>query len=235
MYNYLVYTPIHNTLIYLYTNTLDLGVSIVLLTLVVKIILLPLNIKAQVSAKHTQEKMKVLKPKIDAINSKHKDDKITASVALRDLYKEHNFNPASSLLSIFALFIQIPILFALYQVLSADTTSMNPIAFGLFDASHKLVWMGVLVGISMFVMAKITMAKAVPEDLIDKKNRTKEEDLQLAMSKMMKTQFTYVMPFIIAFTSTLLPAALGIYFIVANVFAIGQYYIIEKVKSNIKI
>lgn len=235
MYNYLVYTPIHNTLIFLYTNTLDLGVSIILLTLIVKVILLPLNIKAQISAKHTQDKMKVLKPKIDEINNKHKDDKITASLALRDLYKEHNFNPASSLLSIFTLFIQIPILFALYKVLSTDTVNMNPIAFGLFDASHKLVWMGILVGISMFVMAKVTMVNAVPIDLLDKKNRTKEEDLQLAMSKMMKTQFTYVMPFIIAFTSAILPAALGIYFIVSNLFAIVQYYIIEKIKNRVMV
>lgn len=232
MYNTLVYTPIHNTLTFLYTNTLDLGVSIVLLTLIVKVVLLPLNIKAQLSAKNTQDKMKVLKPKIDEINKKHKDDKLAASLALSGLYKEHNFNPASSLLSIFTLFIQIPILFALYKVISIDTTSMNPIAFRLFNASHKLVWMGILVGISMFLMAKVTMSKTVDNSLLVKKDKTKEEEIQLSMAKMMKTQFTYVLPFIVAFTSTLLPAALGIYFIIANLFAVFQYFVIEKFKAK---
>ena len=234
MYNAFIYTPLHNTLTYLYDNTLDIGVSIVLLTLIVKFILLPLNIKAQISAKETQDKLKILKPKIEELNKKHKNNKLNASVAMRELYQEHNFNPASSLLSIFTLLIQIPILFALYKVFSVDIINMNPTAFGVFDSSQKYVWMGVLVGLSMFVMSLITTSKTVDPDLVNKKDKTKEEEMQLSMAKMMKVQLTYVLPFIIAFTSTLLPSALGIYFIVANVFAVGQYYLIEKIKKSRK-
>lgn len=83
----------------------------------------------------TQQKMTAIKPKLDELNKKHKDDKTRLQQAQMDLYKEHGINPAGGCL--FAL-VQIPIFIGLYQTLNQFVT-----ATGASDAlSHinKLVY-----------------------------------------------------------------------------------------------
>ena len=86
-----------------------LGWAIILLTIAIRLLLYPLMQKQMASAK----KMANLKPHMDAIHAKHKDDKAKLQQAQLALYKEHGVNPAAGCLP---LLIQMPVLIALYNV-----------------------------------------------------------------------------------------------------------------------
>lgn len=88
------------------------GVAIILLTVFVRVILLPLTIKQTRSMKQMQE----IQPKVKELQRKHKGNRQKLNEELMKLYKEHQVNPLGGCLP---LLLQLPVFFALYQVLSA--------------------------------------------------------------------------------------------------------------------
>lgn len=89
------------------------GIVILLLTIIVKILLFPIAYKSYLSS----AKMRVLKPEIDEINEKHKDDDpMKKQQATMALYKKAGVNPAAGCIP---LLLQIPILFALLRLFPA--------------------------------------------------------------------------------------------------------------------
>jgi YidC/Oxa1 family membrane protein insertase len=86
-----------------------LGWSVILLTIVIRLILYPL-MGAQLKS---TKKMAALKPHLDELSKKHKDDKAALQQAQLALYKEHGVNPAAGCIP---LLIQMPVLIALYNV-----------------------------------------------------------------------------------------------------------------------
>lgn len=86
-----------------------LGFAIIGMTITIRFLLYPLMQAQLKSAK----KMSNLKPHLDALNAKHKDDKKKLQQAQMDLYKQHGVNPAAGCLP---LLVQMPILIALYNV-----------------------------------------------------------------------------------------------------------------------
>ncbi len=111
IFNLILYQPLLNFLIllYIYLPGHDFGVSVIVLTVVVKLILSPTSIKAL----RSQKKMAEIQPRLSEIQEKYKEDKEKQSRATMELYKEAKVNPFSGC---FPLLIQLPILIALYQV-----------------------------------------------------------------------------------------------------------------------
>lgn len=102
-------------IVYAITPVASLGITIILFTILIKIILFPLSIKQQKSMVKTQ----LLQPKMKAIQDKYKDTKDPElqqkmNMEISALYKENKINPFSGCLP---LLIQMPILFALYYVI----------------------------------------------------------------------------------------------------------------------
>ncbi len=220
-----VYTPLTESMVYFYHMFGDIGWSIILVTLIVKILLLPLNIKASLGAEKTQRAMKKIKPEIENIKTKHKGDKMAEALAMQDLYKKENFNPISGLGSILILLLQIPIIFGLYHVFNTRIAeNINHIAFGLFNITDKHIWMGIFSGTTMYLLSKITLKKQIVED---------QSETQAAIANMMRIQITYVFPIIIGFSGAILPSGIGIYFVVSNLFGIVQYSIIDFFKKKL--
>lgn len=221
-----IYEPLGTLLFYIYNHFNDIGWSIVIITLIVKILLLPLNIKASVDGERTQRNMRKLKPEMDKIKDKHKGDKMAEAVALQELYKKENFNPMSGLLSLLILIIQMPILFGLYHVVNVKLgDEINHLAFGLFDITYKYWWMGLLAGVTMYILGKLS----VNSQTLDTSN-----EMQMAMANAMKIQMVYVFPVLIGVTSGLFfQSGIGIYFVVANLFGIAQLYITNHYKKKI--
>src|SRR3989344_2553584 len=86
-----------------------LGFAIIGMTIVIRLVLYPL-MQAQLKS---ARKMAQLKPHLDALSQKHKDDKTKLQKAQMDLYKQHNITPAAECLP---LLVQMPVLIALYNV-----------------------------------------------------------------------------------------------------------------------
>lgn len=86
------------------------GVGIILMTLIVRLCLFPLNRKTQLA----MHRMQKLQPLIKEMQEKYKDDKQRQGRELMDLYRKHNANPMASCLPIF---LQLPIFFGLFRML----------------------------------------------------------------------------------------------------------------------
>src|SRR5689334_9918091 len=94
--------PLLNLLVFVYHYIPDIGVAIILLTVLVRLLLLP-SFHKQLKS---QKAMAELQPKLEAVKEKYKGNKEAEAKALMELYKEHNVNPLSSCLP---LLIQLPI------------------------------------------------------------------------------------------------------------------------------
>jgi len=221
--------PLLNLLVFFYNYIPDIGVVIVLLTVVIRIILLPAFHRSLKHQKMTQD----LQPKMNEIKQKYKDDKVRQNQAMMELWKEHKFNPLGSCLP---AIIQLVILIALYQVFITSLGSgnlegiysfidkpehINTVSLGLIDLAKRNWVMGVIAGVLQFLQTKMMIPKKQPE--------AKSDDMQTAMMQSMSKQMLYILPVMTVFIGSTWPAGLPLYWIVTTLFGIAQqYYIIRK-------
>ncbi|MCF7843975.1 YidC/Oxa1 family membrane protein insertase [Candidatus Gracilibacteria bacterium] len=225
MFHTLFYEPVYNLLVVVLTFVPlhDIGAAIVLVTLIVKFFLLPLNL----SALRTQYLMKRLEPEMNKIKELQKTKPQEASKMMIDLYIKEGVNPFAS---IFTVILQIPIFFALYFVFSKGLFSdpeslysfvsfpekLHTLAFGLFDVTQKNIPIAVLVGLSSYILARRQTV-----EMVSKKEKH-EESFQDHFMKSMRIQLLYVLPIIIGVSSAVLPSALGLYWFTSNVVGYAQ-------------
>lgn len=112
-----VKVPIGYLLGWIYAIIPNYGWTIILFTLVTKLILLPLGLKQQKS----MTKMQAMQPKLAALQEKYKNDKQKQSEETMKLYKQYGISPMGGCLP---MLIQLPIIFALYRVLYRPITYM---------------------------------------------------------------------------------------------------------------
>lgn len=221
-----LYRPLFNGLIFLY-NAIplhDFGVAIILLTIIIRLILYPLNQKAIVS----QKRLSQLQPQIKEIQARYAD-KVKQSQALMEFYKKNNVNPASGCLP---LLIQFPILIALYQVFwnglkpeslsalysfIANPGTVDPMFLGLVSLANPNYIFAILAGVFTFWQSKM-MVSLQP-------TAGQGNDFSAAMNK----QMVYFMPLVTIFISWSLPAGLSLYWVVTTLAGIiQQYFVIKK-------
>lgn len=175
------------------------GLVIIIFSALMKLLFFPLTYTGMKSMK----RMQLLQPKLKRIQEHHKGDQARISRETMALYKEHGANPLSGCLP---LLIQMPIFFALYQVL-VNTIELRQAPFILWiaDLSVKdpFYVLPILMGIAMFVQQKLTTT--------DPKQ------------KMM----VYIMPVFMAVIFLSMPAGLNLYWLTNNVLSIGEQYLIH--------
>lgn len=118
LFNVIVYNPMLNALLFLYSIIPNYGLAIIVFTILIGTATSPFRIKSQQSMKKQQEKMAALKPKLDEIKKKYKDNPQQLQQAQMKLYQEHGVaNPfnAGCLLTL----LPFPIFIGLYQVINA--------------------------------------------------------------------------------------------------------------------
>jgi YidC/Oxa1 family membrane protein insertase len=224
LFNTAFYNPLYNGLVLLLDILpwLDLGLAIVVFTIIVKLILFPLSQKSI----QTQVKIKNIEPQIKDIKEKYKD-KQEQAVKTMELYKKEKINPFSGF---FLILVQIPIIFALYFIfLRAGFPEINTdilysfvgvpeqiktTFLGLIDVSEKSFILALFTGITQFFQAKLASPKTEPK----KDNQGLAADFARSMSFQMK----YVFPIIIFFIAYTISAAIALYLMTSNLFMIGQ-------------
>jgi len=229
-YNDIIYRPLLNLLVFFY-NIIpghDIGIVIIVVTVVIRLILAPSFHKSLKS----QKAMNDLQPKLNEMREKHKNDKEAQAKAMMELYKEHKINPLSSCLP---LLLQLPILIGLYQVFRVALgghdiaglysfikapTSISAMFLGLVDLSKPSIIFGVIAGLAQFWQSKMMMPKAAGQD---------------ATMKAMQMQTTYVLPVISMIIAIRLPAGLPLYWIVTTLFAVGQQIYIKRQQPKITV
>ncbi|MBU0640010.1 MAG: membrane protein insertase YidC [Planctomycetes bacterium] len=96
------------------------GLAIIVLVLIIRTLLHPLTVFQQKSMYRMQDAMARVKPKLDALKEKYANDKVHLNQETMKLWAEENVNPAASMFSMIPLFIQMPILVALWTGLNTD-------------------------------------------------------------------------------------------------------------------
>lgn len=189
----------------------SLGLAIILVTVLFKIVLLPLSLKSSKSA----ILMRKIQPKVDAIKIKYTDKNIQAK-ELMNLYKTEGVHPMSGCLP---LIIQIPILIALYQVLNISAAaSANQMFLGI-DLLGKSIILALLTGVAQYFMASLTASnQAAPTG----------DDMQAQLARSMQTQMKYVLPVMMVFLSYATNGALSLYILVSTLLAILQEVLVKK-------
>ena len=227
VFHSLVFQPIYNALILLY-NIIpghDLGVAIILLTVVVRLLLYPIS-KKQIES---QKKLQDLQPEIKKLQDKYKGDKEKQGRALMDFYKEKKVNPASGCLP---LVVQIVFFIALYQAFIAGINfnsacsdlyksvacpdSINVNFFGILDLAKPNIVLAIIAAAGQFIQTKMMMTQnPVP---------AKKGDF----SSIMTQQMLYLGPLLTLFIGMRFPAGLALYWVVNTLFAIVQQYLTMK-------
>ncbi len=246
MFETLFAKPILN----LFTFFLDLdwvnaGIAIILTTLVIKIILFPLQkkqIKTQIATKKAEPEIKKIKEKYKKITDPVKKQQM--GMEMMNVYKKYNMNPFAPLL---VMIIQIPILMALYWTFQVKTGSfqidksrlydfismpsivdMNFFGIDLLKTSFLIA---ILTGITQFISLHITMPEVKFSDFFKKQPKNFKDGLLDSMKVNMK----FGLPiFIIIILSTYLSSALGLYWITSNLFLIFQELLVRKDRRELK-
>jgi len=204
-------------LVYIYTN--NFGVAVIGLTLLIRLLTNPLNKKALES----QKAMAEIQPRLKEIQNKYKDNPEKQAQEMMALYRDKKFNPFSG---IFLLFIQIPIIWALFYVfrngVSIDASlmysfvsfpqSINPYFLGI-DLSKPNIPLAVITAIAQFFQAKT----GIPPEV-----KGAENDKTAQMTNMMQKQMVIFIPVITLVVLWNLPSALGLYWLITTIFTIFQ-------------
>lgn len=188
------------------------GLSIIVFTIIVKMILMPLTVKQTKSTFAMSE----INPKVKEIQAKYKNKPEKQNEEISKLYKESGINPLSGCLPIL---IQMPILMGLFYVFK------DPVTHGVFAskaamaaANGNFLWikalskpdyiLAVFSGVSAYLMQKVM----TPKDQIE------------GPMKMM----SWLLAGMSLYWGFVLPAALTLYWGVSNIFSVFQYYLITR-------
>jgi len=189
-----------------FTN--NYGLSIIILTILVRVVTWPLMSKQLASARAMQE----LQPEIKKLQEKYKNDKEKLNAATLELWKKHNINPAAGCLP---LLIQLPILWAVFQLLKSPPPLAEEsffllgvdmrLALETAWKSHPGYWILVLLsGVTTFIQQKLV---------------TTDKSQQSMM---------IMMPLLFLYFSVKFQAGLVLYWVVNNLLSIGQQMLINR-------
>lgn len=178
------------------------GWSIILLTILIKLVFYPLSAASYKS----MAKMKKLGPRMETLKERFSDDKAQLQQAMMKLYKEEKVNPAGGCLPIL---IQIPVFIALYYVL-LESVELRHAPFALWwqdlTSPDPYYVLPILMGLSMFLQQKLNPAP---------------------MEQMQKN-IMMIMPLVLTFLFLTFPQGLVLYWVVNNCLSIVQQWSINK-------
>lgn len=197
--------PLFYVLKFFYDYVGNYGWAIILLTVLIKLIFWPLTDKSYKSMKA----MQTLQPEMQKLRDKHKNDRDTLNKEIMTLYKEHRVNPLGGCLP---MIVQIPVFFALYQVLMNMIELRHaPFIFWLTDLSVKDPYYitPLVMGVTMFIQQKLTPSQLDP----------------------IQQKIFLIMPIVFTFLFLSFPSGLVVYWLVNNLLTIAQQLSVNRKKS----
>ena len=243
-----IQSGIEYIVIFLYNHIIaNYGIVIILLTIIVRIVLVPLTI----SQTRSMAKMQKIQPEIKELQKKYKDDKQKLQQETMEFYKKNNVNPLAGCLP---LLFQMPVFFALFQALrnpSEIVTNVlgsfnlegvaNSINIGLagirpaaefsltgaVNPNYNFLWMNLNKMDPYFILVILMIA-------------TMFLSMKMTTTDARQSKIMFVMPVVFGFISWQFPSGILIYWVTTNAWSIGQQWLVnklvkkEKVKEELK-
>ncbi|AYF92573.1 membrane protein insertase YidC [Apilactobacillus bombintestini] len=195
------------------------GLAIILLTIIVRMILLPAMISQMKKSTIMQEKMNFIRPQMQEIqkrqkNAKTREEQMQVQQEMMSLYKDNNISMTGGI-GCLPLIIQMPVYIALYNGIRFSPAVSHSVFLGIKLGDKSLIL--VLLSFLAYVVQGYLMTLGLPED-------------QKKQMKMM----SYITPIMIVLVTFSAPAGLGFYFFVSGIFACVQTLIISMYRPKIK-
>jgi YidC/Oxa1 family membrane protein insertase len=239
IFHTLIYQPLYNILIFLYNIVpgADFGISIILITLILRLALMPIY-KKQIES---QQKLQEMQPKIKELQNKYKDDKERQTKELMQFYKDNKTNPFSGCLP---LIIQLIFLIGIYRILItisenglvvdpkelysfvSNPGNINQMFIGFFDLTKASPLFAILAAIAQYFQTKMLMQKQPA------KTTTPSENGMPDISQIMGKQMLYLGPLLTLFIGIKFPAGLSLYWLASTLFMLIQQIYMEKGKKK---
>lgn len=235
LFQYIITEPILNVLLLLYHLFGSMALSIIVLTLIVRLALFPLTLKQLKSTKATQ----AIQPLIADVRKKYKDQR-EQYAAMQAIYKEYGVNPAAGCLP---LLVQLPVLYGLFFALRDALNvnglstvnylhSLNNLIYPflpkfIIPPDPYMIWFGgainlghpdpthilpILAGLATFLQLRMSQPRT----------RSTAKDAMTQQMQMMQ----YIMPFITVFFAWNFAAGLALYWTTTSVFSMVQQYFV---------
>jgi YidC/Oxa1 family membrane protein insertase len=209
-------------------QALSYGIVILILTLLIKLVLFPLQFRSYLS----QAKMRVLKPEVDEINKAYeKEDPLKKQQAVMSLYKKAGVNPLGGCVP---MLFQIPVLFAMFNFFPA-AIELRQESFlwandlSTYDDLIKLPFEIPFYGEHVSIFALLMTVSTIIYTRMN--NQLSGANSQMPQLKWMM----YLMPVIFLFVLNSFPAGLNYYYFLANVITFGQQAIFLRMIDENKI
>lgn len=192
------------------------GIGIILLTVLIRVLILPLTIKQEKSMK----KMREIQPEIDKLREKYKDNPQEMQIKMQEIYKKNQVNPLAGCLP---LFVQMCIFITLFRVLNNANSIPNDATFLWFnlkqpDALVKLPFTGVFSAINIFPLLN-TVVTFFQQKMMSA--GTQDSNPQ------MKTML-YTLPLVILVMTYNMPSGVSLYWFTSSLLAVIQQFFIMK-------
>ncbi len=230
LFDTFLYKPLINLIIWLYNTVAfnDLGVAIILATIIVRFLLFPMYQK-MIKYQAIQKKMQ---PELNQIQKEMKGNYEAQGIALMAVYKKYKISPFAGLYSIILIFIQMPIFVALFKIFTeglqkdltpylynfvANPTTLNHTFLGLINLNEKSMVLTGIVALAQFIQIKISTPKPDPDSPIKMPSGT---------------IMGLILAGLVVLVLSNLPAAAGIYWLVATIFSVAQQKLSEAVSKN---
>ena len=219
-----IYVPLYNGLIFLmdFVPWVDVGISVIIFTFIVKLALFPISQKAV----RTGLQMRTLEGELAVLKERYKNDREAHAKATMAFYKEKNINPFSS---VFLALIQIPIILGLYFIfysgglpeiktellysfVSVPEVDMH--FLGLIDITKGSAILAILVAVSQYFQVRFSMPAMKPKVV----GGSMKDDF----ARTLHLQMRYFLPVMVGVIAYNISGAVSLYWITSNLFAIGQ-------------
>jgi YidC/Oxa1 family membrane protein insertase len=205
------------------------GVAIVILTIIIRLALAPLQQFQLVTQRRTMVEQRKLAPQVAEIRKKYKNDREKVNTETMKLYQEHGVNPLGGLVGCLPLLVQSPILIALYYVFRNFASSQHLAAPFLFipnlneNPNHHLLVAGLPIPALAYLIlpvlaAATTLVQSRMLQMPPLPNPTEQEQ----QTQQMQRTMILLSPLMIGYFAITVPAGLGLYWFVGNCVSIIQ-------------
>ena len=231
IYHSYIFNPLYNGLVFLIDvfPWMDAGIAVIVFTIIVRLVLFPISKKSII----TQVRMKQIEPELAKIREKTGNDKQAQALQTMALYKERGVSPFSSF---FLLFLQLPIIYALYSIFIhsglpevnkeilygfVSVPVINMHFLGLIDIGIRNIPLSIIAGISQFLQLHFSPAT---RSVDYKKGASNPADIAQNMTRNLK----YFFPIMVFLISYKISSVVALYWTVSSLFTLAQEVYVRK-------
>ncbi len=221
----LLITPLTTALLFLYQLLgQNLGLAIIMLTIVLRLILFPLTLPSLRSMRIQQE----IRPELDRLKKKYKDDRQGMAMAQMELFKQRGVNPFAGCLP---QILQLVILIALYRVFMSNLQNggLNH-QFLIWDLAKKdpLFILPLAAAAAQFILSKMMLPAVSQEHEVAHKAKDKQEDFASALQR----QNLFLFPILTLVLGFQFPVGLMLYWFVSTLLQIPQQWFVGRSRPS---